>query len=242
MSFPRRGYTLLEMSLVVVIIAMLMGAIVFGNVLIRNAEIQNINGEMEGHLTAIKTFQDKYQALPGDYSNASNIFSGAFNGNGNGIVAGSEEFYGWHQLSLAKLIEGKFYPPGSSEGWLSMMIPYPIPGYNIPTSQIATAGWGYVYAASNSVDLLYVSGDTPPGHVLWFGGYGFNAGDDHKLMPVLTPEEADQIDLKFDDGLPGTGKIVSQVNNNGAECYASTSAYRLSTTDKVCALIFKTGF
>jgi len=236
------GFTLLEVSMVIVIISLIMGSIVFATSLIRNAEMQNIYGEMEGHLTAIKTFQDKYQALPGDFSSASSIFSGVSNGNGNGIINSSmstEPFYAWKHLLAAKLIEAYF--SGWCPGGGMCLFEYCIPGTNIPTSQIATAGWSLKYVASSSADLLYTAGDTIPGHVLWFGGTCFNEGSDDKQMPVITPEEADLIDQKFDDGLPGTGKIVSQVSGLGTECHSSSSAYNLSVTTKVCGLVFKTG-
>jgi prepilin-type N-terminal cleavage/methylation domain-containing protein len=234
-----RGFTLLEVSMVLVIIAFIVGAITVGSNLIRNAQIQSISGEYSQYLSAVKAFQDKYQALPGDFSTSSVSFPGATNGNGDGIVSGLEEFYAWKHLVLAGLIEGTYTGADIAGGGSYDRDP----GTNIPKSQLAGAAWAFVYVATSSTDIAYQTGDVAPGNAFWLGGKSVT-GNNSQQNPVLTSEEADLIDRKMDDGLPYVGKVVSQVNASGTACQtgAAPAVYNVAVTGKICALVFKTGY
>jgi prepilin-type N-terminal cleavage/methylation domain-containing protein len=230
----KRGFTLLEISMVLVIVALIIGAITVGSSLIRNAEIQSISSDSEHYISAIKSFQDKYSALPGDFAKASNVFVGATDGDANGFIAGNEQFYAWNHLALAKMIEGSYTGAAGSNGR--------VPGTNVPASQLSAAGWGLIYAAPDNPYLLYSTGDILPGHVLWFGGRSVSPYNTNEQELVLTAEEADQIDRKFDDAFPATGKIVAQANSAVPLCQSSTTAYNVLIAGHICALVFKTGY
>jgi len=60
------GFTLLEMSIVLALIGLLIAAIVVGNSMVRAAQLQTMLAEYDSYVKAIKQFQDKYLALPGD--------------------------------------------------------------------------------------------------------------------------------------------------------------------------------
>lgn len=66
----KQGFTLLEMSIVLIIIALLAGGIIAGQNLIRTAELRGIMSDFRTYQSAVSNFQDKYRALPGDMPNA----------------------------------------------------------------------------------------------------------------------------------------------------------------------------
>ncbi len=65
------GFTLIEIAIVVVIIGLLLGGVLKGQELIRNARAHNIASQGSAVKAAILGFMDRYRALPGDYSRAS---------------------------------------------------------------------------------------------------------------------------------------------------------------------------
>ena len=61
-----RGFTLIEMASVLVIIGLIVGGILVGQSLIKAAEVRSEVTQMEKFQTAVNTFRDKYGYLPGD--------------------------------------------------------------------------------------------------------------------------------------------------------------------------------
>ncbi len=248
----RSGFTLLEMVIVIGIIGMLIGGILVGKDILRSAQLRAATSEMQNAIQNIKIFQTKYGALPGDMSNATAMWSSTANGNGDGRIVRQdssgtyvEQFTAWQHLSRAKLMDGSFTGAAGSGGNMDR-----VPGSNIPASRIANGGWGLVSITIGDIanvgtiptagNILYVAGDIAPNHVLWLGGRS-TVGTNNLQAPVLRGDEAEQLDRKFDDSFPGTGKIVVQVDG-GSACYSSNTVYVTTSSNRTCALIFKTGF
>ena len=69
-----KGFSLVEMAIVIDIIGLLVGGVLAGQNLMRAAEIRSIIEEEQRILGAVQAFQDKYAALPGDMSNATSVW------------------------------------------------------------------------------------------------------------------------------------------------------------------------
>jgi prepilin-type N-terminal cleavage/methylation domain-containing protein len=201
----RRGFSLVELSIVLVILGLLVGGVLSGQSLIRAAEIRAVSTEYERYVAATYSFRDKYFALPGDLNNSSSFWPAAANGDGDGIldvapaasVAG-ERFGFWQQLALAGLIEGSFSGltgSGSTE--------HSVIGTNIPKSRLGNAGWSAKYVAEFTINTA-AGFEGSYGNYLEFGAPLTNGTT---INPILKPEDAWNIDTKTDDGLPGLGKV-----------------------------------
>ncbi|WP_152054195.1 type II secretion system protein [Tautonia marina] len=81
-SFPRAGFTLIELSIVLVIIGLVAGGVLLGRDLIEAAETRSIMSQLERYEVAVSTFRTKYNCLPGDCPIATQLGLGP-NGNGN---------------------------------------------------------------------------------------------------------------------------------------------------------------
>lgn len=247
---PKFAFSLVELSIVLVILGLLTGGILAGQSLIRAAELRAVSTEYQRYMTAMQSFRDKYFALPGDMINATKFWGtdagcpGVYptvrtgiptcDGDGDGIIlhvsAGGtkqNELYGlWQHLSNAGLIEGKY--AGISTGAFGWPVPYDAgarAGFNVPGSKLPNAAWGFI--TTGNIDISntgYVEGQY--GNALYFGG----SDSGGLLFPTfsasgpLKADEAWNIDTKMDDGKPGSGSVVLQESNTSCYLLSNGSA------------------
>jgi len=92
MNVRQRGFTLVELAIVMVIIGLLLGGILKGQEMIIQARIKNIIVDFSGISAAYHGYEDRYRALPGDDANAATRWTAptaATSGDGNGLVTGT---------------------------------------------------------------------------------------------------------------------------------------------------------
>ncbi|HEX6318303.1 MAG TPA: prepilin-type N-terminal cleavage/methylation domain-containing protein [Burkholderiales bacterium] len=110
----QRGFTLVEIAIVLVIIGLLLGGILKGQEMITQAKIKNVIADMSGVSAAMFGYQDRYRALPGDDKAALPRWASADPGDGDGIIEGAylsatltdESVNFWHHLRLAGFVAG----------------------------------------------------------------------------------------------------------------------------------------
>jgi prepilin-type N-terminal cleavage/methylation domain-containing protein len=238
----RNGFSLVELSIVLVIIGLIFGSVMVGSSMIRTSEVKTVITEYNKYKQAAVTFRSKYAALPGDLTDATSYWATAVNGNGNGVLDWAaaanltgEVYEFWKQLALAGIVEGQFTGLAGTGGASHMVV-----GTNIPKATLTNAGWGAwtlaIYAGDAS-NYNYNYGD-----LLTLGGTTTTAWN---YTPVLKPEEAWGLDSKLDDGMPGAGKIIS---GNITTCANATSntdyaaTYRLDNNSTVCLIYFTNAF
>lgn len=252
------AFSLVELSIVLVILGLLTGGILTGQSLIRAAELRSISTEYSNYTTAVHTFKDKYFALPGDMSNAES-FWGTFsvgggcpagsgvgtetcNGNGNELYSEgdpdevAEIFTFWQHLANAGLIAGQYSGISGSDNGFDSII-----GVNVPSGKLSGSGWNI----KNEIGLL--TGDsiyTDNDYIKSFA-YGTTVNASVTDSVILTPEEAWNIDSKMDDGKPQGGTIWAIHWDDCTDAATSadvTGEYLLTVTETECALVFRNNF
>jgi prepilin-type N-terminal cleavage/methylation domain-containing protein len=231
-KWSERGFTLLEMAVVLVIIGLIVGGIMVGIDLIKSAAVRAQITQIEKFNQAVHTFQGKYGALPGDMDPTTaqqfgftvgagcNGTSGGRYGNGfiNSwswqLYLGGENLLFWQDLSNlpggVSLIEGQFPNSGAAAitcnagvGALSINPGTTYIGDYLPAAKIGKLQF---------VDVYVYNGAN------WYNVQGIgsvNAGSaisGTTYMPVI---QAYKIDSKIDDGLPTTGIVQAMYNNGG---------------------------
>jgi prepilin-type N-terminal cleavage/methylation domain-containing protein len=142
MKNARKGFTLVELAIVLVIIGLILGAIIKGQELINNAKIKRLYNMKQEILASMYTYYDKFNAYPGDDPKAQKHLNSTTtkNGNGNGIIDGSLKFdcsdnstevcAFWEHLRLANILtgDGVENPKNPYGGAVSVVNNYTIQG------------------------------------------------------------------------------------------------------------------
>ena len=248
----RSAFSLVELSIVLVILGLLTGGILGGQSLIRAAELRSISADQQRYFAAIQAFRDKYMGIPGDLTNATAFWGkdntrcasqngtaatpGTCNGNGNGAVDSNyiENYRAWQHLALAGLIEGSY------SGYVDSVAGStpPVIGRDVPASKMSSRYWvlaQFTQLGTINYEVGFSGLPDIRDNYLYFSAV--NAAYWNNPM-ALKPEEAWNIDTKMDDGRPATGKVRGAFINNCADVDSINAQYNLSVQTVNCPLGF----
>lgn len=190
------AFSLVEFSIVIIIVGLLIASISVGRDLIQASKIRNVMKQLSNYGTAMNTFEMKYSALPGDISNSSGVGLGGNAGNGDGLIedsdggepdlADNEIVYFWEHLNEAGFINGKF-DGDADNGILGETFP-----------EVKIGGGMTIYGVLETQENYF--------HI------GVENSEEGKQIfsNVLVPEDAFSLDNKFDDGFPLKGMVVAR--------------------------------
>ncbi len=238
MNKTTKGFSLVELAIVLVIIGLITGGILTGQDLIRASELNSVMTDVNKYKTAVNTFKLKYNGVPGDIANATAYWGTASggcpsgtgtgtqtcNGDNDGVIEwAGESIRAWQHLANAGLV------PGSYTG--SYTANTAIIGTNIAASKISSAGFTFT---SNADAFAYVNTIK---NRLHFGSLT-GTTDIYTYGNALTTSEANSIDTKYDDGLPVVGLIRSGHAPGCSSSTAVSATYVLSNTAVACSMSF----
>lgn len=224
----KNGFTLIELSIVLVIIGLVTGGITLGRHLIRSAELKALVSSIREYETALNAFKLKYNEIPGDLPadmasslnwNARSGADGCGDGDGKleGVVGyptrvgGCEATLFWSDLADAGFISGNYDTANGSDPPSSQVDSgfddyYPPSKYGAGTNVVAWGGSkilggnGMVKDKTITLSILRIK------HIRT-DGFIKTGRTSMSYMPV---HDMHGVDVKIDDGLPITGKVVAQ--------------------------------
>ena len=230
----QKGFTLIELSIVIVIIGILVGGVVLGGKVIDRARLAKFATELSDIHRAVILFQDTYNAFPGDYAgtgsdngcaayNSWTTWPNICSGNGDGKIedytgatspnSGTEYIYGRNHLIYEGFLNDSFSNRLSSSSQNMGTFPK---SYNL--------SW-QLYSSVNGADLTKSNVNNASDTSIHINKAG-----------TFNGSFARKVDCKIDDCYPTTG-VLGNDGNNAANCI-NGSEYKTDSTGD-CTVTYK---
>ena len=207
----KKGFTLVELSIVLVIIGLLIGGILAAQSMIETTKIQAFTRQIGQFDAAVINFGDKFGGLPGDTSAFSTAGVASTATLNNGLIQyastaaiGDEAANFWNQLTLSGLKREEGAGTYTTAG-------YPV-GTAFPRAKIGSAGTGVIVAGETAIDAL---AGGPSANVYIAADCSAMTSSTISCRSGITGSQGIAIDAKLDDGVGTTGN-VSGITNNAA--------------------------
>jgi prepilin-type N-terminal cleavage/methylation domain-containing protein len=257
----QKGFTLIELAIVLVILGLLAGGILVGQDLIKAASLQKSITKLSDTESAANTFRVKYNAIPGDYATPAALTgltltgqSAAVLGRGNGdgsVQAITTAAGGTQTASLGASGEAvAFYPSLAIAGYLSQTMLTTVDMVSITLTPANNIFLGWEDGSNGRLIVPQSFGGRSYLSLVGNAGTAAAAGVP-TWVAAFTPLEASTIDAKLDDGLAATGGVVNIVTApavpgvaaaGGAGTCHTTGAYNVALTTALCNLSYRAAF
>ena len=230
------AFSLIELSIVLIVIGIVMGVVLVGRTLINQSQLHKIVASYHQYFMAVRLFKEQYNALPGDYADAFTVWgtscaadAARCNGNNNDVISydsgvnpddDRESMRVWQHLTLSKILPGSY------------------------------SGVGAIYNSTNTPQIGFLDGEffiesSPSWN--WSqsqNGMMFAAASSGSWNGLLTPNEAQKIDVKVDNGIANTGNLYGITGPNGTSnnsCsgrhgWGGSADYNLLSSQRACYL------
>jgi prepilin-type N-terminal cleavage/methylation domain-containing protein len=245
-SSKKSAFSLIELSIVLIVIGLLVAGVTGGASLIKSSELRSVMSEARGYSVAVSGFFSQFNALPGDFGTSLGTpanTSGTITFDNDsvnldndkieycascsttaGTLDGSESTIAWYHLKQSGAIDTviTYASAGTAQSAQT----------NFPASKVKASGWVFDYNTNTKQNVVVLtasmdlseSGNTP------VNGTPIAAA-------AITPSDALSIDSKIDDGIANSGKIRAVL----ADCSAAADSpnYKVTDKDKKCALSYQ---
>lgn len=243
----KSAFTLVELSIVLVIIGLIVASVTAGRSLIRAAQIRSLVTFINTLETGINSFNDRYNAIPGDFAGAATVFTGVTAGDGNGIISNTtgttdmsatnvnkDPYLFFSHLAAAGLIDGSYTGLAGSLPRTKFRNLAVTPYY---ASGVSAGGAAEPGIWGRAGHVLVFAATLDAGSLLATGAAIATVG--------MTANDVFEIDTKIDDGIATAGKVYAiGFKGTGTPCgpynAASGVAYTgiLANTSLGCGMAY----
>lgn len=238
MLHMKRGFTLVELSIVLVIIGLLVGGILVAQSMIQTTKIQSGVRQIQQFDVAMQNFQTKYNALPGD--------ARVFGGDGDGRIG--------DETDNATVLTGE-----SPNFWPNMQAS----GFD-PSGKVYSSTFTGIYGSTGTVNgpvmkfndkigvAVYSCGTTAVHNCYNMADWSAVITEVAEASPKVRVVDLIAIDQKIDDGKPAAGSMQNRLGQyegvaNSLVCSdydgtnENTAKYLLTNPNTVCWIAASVG-
>ena len=241
-----KGFTLVELSIVLVIIGLLIGGILVGQSMVSTARVNAQVSQLQQLDAAVMNFRTKYNGLPGD--------SRSFGGDGNGVITLGccGEFtanFGGEIANFWNNINPEQFPNTYAMGATVKAVLSGV-GQNVPIARFGAAN-SFLRATALSIDGGHADTTNPMNVYAVLNGTQLQSpiSSQYRIALItasnsaVKPADLLALDTKIDDGFANNGNVrsggapVSAGAGSGAIMYtpyngicSSGQSYLLSTS------------
>lgn len=245
----KKGFTLVELAIVLIIISLLIGGILVAQSMIDTSRITKQIEQIGQFDAAVSNFITTHNSIPGD--SAAMGCTGSYCGNGridDGIDWQQSEYFTsevanfWVQLQRSGFTQdgATFTATIPASGFTVKGSSRNSPQAAIDSKTGVIAGYTWMWGSTSSSASVYQFADY--GTLVSSGNYI----QDYSAYSI-TPAQALAIDKKIDNGVANTGNNMRVVGNSSMEFGASSpsvncisgGSYTLSNTGKTCILVIR---
>ncbi len=227
----KKAFSLIELSIVLIIIGLLIAGVTGGASLIKSSQLRAVMSEARSFATSVNGFYNQFNYYPGD-------FGTAIGGSSFGDADGTIEYYSttattnegraaWFQMKGAGILDSNTISASITTTAASTVPAVTSFGTNVPASKIQSAGWDFDYNGTQNVIVL-------TGAISAGGTSNTLTNGTVISTAAITPSDALSIDTKIDDGVANGGKVRGILSG----CF-STTTYTTGTTTKACAISYQ---
>ena len=260
----KKGFTLVELSIVLVIIGLLIGGILVAQSMISTAKIVGVAGQLQQFEAGTMAFKAKYQALPGD--------SKLFGGDEDGVIerTAASTYDNAVTIFMCEIanywnnMNPDLFPASSTCNGGSLGVKVVTSGVNknAPASKLGAANSFFIASAITDGGFGYADTANPRNYYAILNGTQGQIPDGggqyvfyitNATNSAVKPIDALALDKKIDDGNPDLGIVISgrigPFNSTDGGISAgpatglcsATGTYTVSDSRNVCTPLIRIG-
>lgn len=259
----KKGFTLVELSIVLVIIGLLIGGVLVGQSLIDSAKLNKLQKQISQYDIAVGLFISQFRAYPGDFARAATIWGSVAgncktdvgtgtqtcSGDGNwqinadccGATSQHESLRFWEHLQNAKMLESTL-SGASANNCVGNQSCY-TPDINSPSTNFGKDTAVSIFTSMSTNGIAW-SGKAETRNTWYLGRPQSQDNATYLGRPhgnFFKPIDARVYDAKFDDGFPYTGSITTLGNSSYSNCtggsYTAPGSYNISYGNNACSML-----